>query len=120
MEYVGEVIDGKEFRRRAKEYSKDKNRHYYFMALKSNTIIDATMKGNHSRFINHSCDPNAETQKVRIGSWFSLNAYKRPLTMLSFPVDCEWRTSHWLLHEALRYRQWGNYLRLPVPKLRVS
>nr|CAD7432157.1 unnamed protein product [Timema monikensis] len=63
LEYVGEVLDPKEFRRRAKEYSKDKNRHYYFMALKSDSIIDATMKGNISRFINHSCDPNAETQK---------------------------------------------------------
>ncbi|KAL0117994.1 hypothetical protein PUN28_008992 [Cardiocondyla obscurior] len=63
MEYVGEVVDPKDFRRRAKEYSKDKNKHYYFMALKSDQIIDATMKGNISRFINHSCDPNAETQK---------------------------------------------------------
>lgn len=63
MEYVGEVVDPKDFRRRAKEYSKDKNKHYYFMALKSDQIIDATMKGNVSRFINHSCDPNSETQK---------------------------------------------------------
>lgn len=66
MEYVGEVVDPKDFKRRAKEYSKDKNRHYYFMALKSDQIIDATMKGNISRFINHSCDPNAETQKVSV------------------------------------------------------
>lgn len=64
MEYVGEVVNPKDFRKRAKEYSKDKNRHYYFMALKSDQIIDATNKGNISRFINHSCDPNAETQKV--------------------------------------------------------
>lgn len=65
MEYVGEVVDPKDFRKRTKEYSKDKNRHHYFMALKSDQIIDATMKGNVSRFINHSCDPNAETQKVK-------------------------------------------------------
>ena len=63
IEYIGEVIDPREFRRRAKEYSRDKNKHFYFMALKSDAIIDATQRGNISRFINHSCDPNAETQK---------------------------------------------------------
>lgn len=29
-------------------------------------ILDATRKGNYSRYINHSCDPNCETQKVSI------------------------------------------------------
>ncbi|XP_068155376.1 LOW QUALITY PROTEIN: histone-lysine N-methyltransferase Set2, partial [Drosophila tropicalis] len=63
MEYVGEVIDAEEFERRQHLYSKDRNRHYYFMALRGEAIIDATSKGNISRYINHSCDPNAETQK---------------------------------------------------------
>ncbi|XP_023021580.2 LOW QUALITY PROTEIN: SET domain containing 2 [Leptinotarsa decemlineata] len=63
LEYVGEVLDSHEFDKRAEVYSQDKNIHYYFMALRADAIIDATMKGNISRFINHSCDPNAETQK---------------------------------------------------------
>jgi histone-lysine N-methyltransferase SETD2 len=63
MEYVGEVLNGDQFDKRAEDYSKEKNKHYYFMALRSDAIIDATTKGNISRFINHSCDPNAETQK---------------------------------------------------------
>lgn len=63
MEYVGEVLNAKQFEKRANAYSKDKNKHYYFMALRSDAVIDATSKGNISRFINHSCDPNAETQK---------------------------------------------------------
>ncbi|XP_017864213.1 PREDICTED: probable histone-lysine N-methyltransferase CG1716 [Drosophila arizonae] len=63
MEYVGEVIDSEEFERRQHLYSEDRNRHYYFMALRGEAIIDATTKGNISRYINHSCDPNAETQK---------------------------------------------------------
>ncbi|KAH8415566.1 hypothetical protein KR222_005456 [Zaprionus bogoriensis] len=77
MEYVGEVIDSEEFERRQHLYSADRNRHYYFMALRGEAIIDATAKGNISRYINHSCDPNAETQKwtvngeLRIG-FFSL------------------------------------------------
>ena len=64
MEYVGEVIDSDEFETRAMEYARGKIPHFYFMSLKSDCIIDATVKGNISRFINHSCEPNAETQKV--------------------------------------------------------
>lgn len=63
MEYVGEVLNSKQFEKRALEYSKQMNAHYYFMALSSDRVIDATKRGNISRFINHSCNPNAETQK---------------------------------------------------------
>lgn len=63
MEYVGEVVRSKEFRRRVKKYTKQKIKHHYFMALRSDEIIDATVKGNLTRFINHSCEPNCETQK---------------------------------------------------------
>ncbi|XP_046747434.1 probable histone-lysine N-methyltransferase CG1716 isoform X2 [Diprion similis] len=77
MEYVGEVVDPKDFRRRAKDYSKDKNRHYYFMALKSDQIIDATAKGNISRFINHSCDPNSETQKWTVNGELRIGFFNK-------------------------------------------
>ena len=63
MEYVGEVLDPQRFHKRAKKYSQNDVKHFYFMALSTDYIIDATSKGNISRFINHSCDPNAETQK---------------------------------------------------------
>uniref|UniRef100_A0A672LS57 [histone H3]-lysine(36) N-trimethyltransferase n=1 Tax=Sinocyclocheilus grahami TaxID=75366 RepID=A0A672LS57_SINGR len=63
LEYCGEVLDHREFKARVKEYARNKNIHYYFMALKNNEIIDATLKGNCSRFMNHSCEPNCETQK---------------------------------------------------------
>lgn len=63
MEYVGEVVRSKELRSRIKKYTKAKIKHHYFMALRSDEIIDATCKGNLTRFINHSCEPNCETQK---------------------------------------------------------
>ncbi|KAJ6645462.1 putative histone-lysine N-methyltransferase CG1716, partial [Pseudolycoriella hygida] len=63
MEYVGEVLNTKQFDERRFKYSNDNIQHHYFMALRSDCVIDATTKGNISRFINHSCDPNAETQK---------------------------------------------------------
>ena len=75
MEYVGEVLDYNKFRKRAKKYSKDDAQHFYFMALSSELFIDASNRGNISRFINHSCNPNAETQKVRISSGILVLAY---------------------------------------------
>jgi histone-lysine N-methyltransferase SETD2 len=59
------VVDVKEFKRRCEKYSKNKNEHFYFMALRNDQFIDATKKGNIARFFNHSCDPNCETQKVK-------------------------------------------------------
>ena len=64
MEYVGEVLDYDDFTERAEEYSDKGQHHFYFMSLNADEILDATSKGNVSRFINHSCDPNCETQKV--------------------------------------------------------
>ncbi|EUB60744.1 Histone-lysine N-methyltransferase SETD2 [Echinococcus granulosus] len=63
VEYAGEVIDFPEFRRRIRQYEKAKRVHHYFMSLGPDHFIDAGAKGNWARFVNHSCEPNAETQK---------------------------------------------------------
>lgn len=47
------------------------------MALKSDAIIDATQQGNVSRFINHSCDPNAETQKWTVNGDLRVGFFAR-------------------------------------------
>ena len=63
MEYCGEVLDTKQFRKRARQYAREEVQHFYFMALSKEFYVDATARGNISRFINHSCNPNSETQK---------------------------------------------------------
>lgn len=62
IEYVGELINQKEFDRRIHEMQQTKDEHYYFLTLTRDLIIDAGPRGNSSRFINHSCEPNCETQ----------------------------------------------------------
>jgi [histone H3]-lysine36 N-trimethyltransferase len=82
IEYVGEIVDYKEFLSRLKRYSIEERNHYYFMALESNLIIDSTIKGNIARFMNHSCNPNCKTHKwvvngqTRVGI-FSLKSVQR-------------------------------------------
>jgi hypothetical protein len=73
MEYVGEVLTKRQMDKRSELYAQEGQHHFYFMTRRPNQIIDATKKGNLSRFMNHSCAPNCETQKwivdgrVRIG-----------------------------------------------------
>ncbi|CAI2355697.1 unnamed protein product [Caenorhabditis sp. 36 PRJEB53466] len=65
IEYVGEVMNKKDYERRKKEYARNGNqRHHYFFDTVGFTI-DATRSGNISRFANHSCDPNTIAEK-----WF--------------------------------------------------
>ncbi|KAF4353744.1 hypothetical protein F8388_024313 [Cannabis sativa] len=63
IEYVGEVLDMQSYLLRQKEYALKGHKHFYFMTLDCNEVIDACVKGNKGRFINHSCEPNCQTEK---------------------------------------------------------
>ncbi|KAF9602899.1 hypothetical protein IFM89_032639 [Coptis chinensis] len=73
IEYCGEVISCKEAKLRAQAYEKQGLVDAYIISLNGSESIDATKKGSHARFINHSCQPNCETRKwnvlgeVRVG-----------------------------------------------------
>ncbi|KAI7871635.1 hypothetical protein BDF14DRAFT_1878475 [Spinellus fusiger] len=75
MEYIGEVIPNSEFIRRTRDYEKEGLKHYYFMTLKTDEIIDATKKGCLARFINHSCEPNCVTQKWVVGKTMRIGIF---------------------------------------------
>lgn len=62
-EYVGQILDKETFQSRAQKYDKEEEKHFYFMHINSDLIIDARQKGNFSRFMNHSCEPNCATEK---------------------------------------------------------
>ncbi|XP_050527182.1 uncharacterized protein LOC126897539 isoform X2 [Daktulosphaira vitifoliae] len=63
-EYVGEVIDQHEMIRRMKKRLYKNNN--YMVQLKHDEVIDATCKGNITRFINHSCEPNCIAEKWHV------------------------------------------------------
>ncbi|XP_018312439.1 histone-lysine N-methyltransferase NSD2 [Mycetomoellerius zeteki] len=63
IEYVGEIIDDAEYKCRLHRKKELKNENFYFLTIDNNRTIDAEPKGNLSRFMNHSCSPNCETQK---------------------------------------------------------
>lgn len=64
---MGEVINNRQMIKRLQSDLYIGNN--YMVQLKHNVIIDATCKGNVTRFINHSCQPNCVAEKVyRISS----------------------------------------------------
>ncbi|GMI72449.1 SET DOMAIN-CONTAINING PROTEIN 7, histone-lysine N-methyltransferase ASHH3 [Hibiscus trionum] len=87
IEYVGEVIDDKTCEERLWKMKHRGETNFYLCEINRDMVIDATYKGNKSRYINHSCCPNTEMQKwiidgeTRIGI-FALRDIKmgEPLT----------------------------------------
>lgn len=66
IEYVGEVIDDKTCEERLWKMKHSGETNFYLCEINRDTVIDATYKGNKSRYINHSCCPNTEMQKWMI------------------------------------------------------
>ncbi|MQL82312.1 hypothetical protein Taro_014784, partial [Colocasia esculenta] len=63
IEYVGEVIDDKTCEDRLWQMKHRGETNFYLCEINRDMVIDATFKGNKSRYINHSCQPNTEMQK---------------------------------------------------------
>jgi len=56
-EYVGEYVGNQVADTREKMYRRMRIQDYQFR-VSPFVVIDATLKGGHARYINHSCDPN--------------------------------------------------------------
>uniref|UniRef100_A0A452J0G4 Histone-lysine N-methyltransferase NSD3 n=1 Tax=Gopherus agassizii TaxID=38772 RepID=A0A452J0G4_9SAUR len=93
-EYVGELIDEEECRLRIKRAHENSITNFYMLTVTKDRIIDAGPKGNFSRFMNHSCNPNCETQKwtvngdVRVGL-FALRDIPAGMELtFNYNLDC--------------------------------
>ena len=62
IEYAGEVIDWPEALRRHPHDPENPNHTFYFH-IDENHVIDGKVRGNSSRWINHSCAPNCEAEE---------------------------------------------------------
>ncbi len=63
IEYKGEVITWKEADRRPSSDPDDPHHTFFFSLDDGKHVIDANVGGNAARWINHSCEPNCETDE---------------------------------------------------------
>ena len=63
VEYVGELIRSGVADMRERYY-KARNMGVYFFRINERWVVDATVKGNMARFLNHSCAPNCKTRVI--------------------------------------------------------
>jgi hypothetical protein len=70
IEYKGERISWKEADRRPASDPNDANHTFLFALDDGKRVIDAAVGGNSARWINHSCDPNCETEESEDGRVF--------------------------------------------------
>lgn len=61
LEYRGERITADEASARAS--SKEDAFHTFFFGLSDGRLIDGSVQGNSARWINHSCEPNCESEE---------------------------------------------------------
>ncbi|KAH9519061.1 Histone-lysine N-methyltransferase nsd2 [Bulinus truncatus] len=94
LEYVGDVIDEEECKRRIEQAHEDNITNFYMLTMDKNRIIDAGPKGNFSRFMNHSCCPNLETQKwtvngdIRVGLFSLCDIPKGSELTFNYNLEC--------------------------------
>lgn len=67
IEYKGELISWKEADRRPPSDPDDPHHTFLFSLDDGKHVIDANVGGNSARWINHSCDPNCETEETDSG-----------------------------------------------------
>uniref|UniRef100_A0A8C2X8A3 Nuclear receptor binding SET domain protein 2 n=1 Tax=Cyclopterus lumpus TaxID=8103 RepID=A0A8C2X8A3_CYCLU len=93
-EYIGELIDEEECRARIKYAHENNITDFYMLTIDKDRIIDAGPKGNYSRFMNHSCQPNCETQKwtvngdTRVGLFAVCDIPEGTELTFNYNLDC--------------------------------
>ncbi len=118
IEYVGQPITHEEADRR---YDDAEGRHHTFLfVLNDDTVLDARYGGNDARFLNHSCDPNCETEIDNDRIWIKSIKPIAPETELVYDYRFEWDDAY--EPEDVRYyacrcgsaKCRGTILRVPV------
>ena len=93
IQYTGERISGREANRRAvRMFLAGKAERVYLVPLNRRSKLDGSVGGSGAEFINHSCDPNLTTRRIR-GKIF-LYSFRKIRAGQELTVDYGFRCSY--------------------------
>ncbi|KAJ1279934.1 hypothetical protein BS78_04G193300 [Paspalum vaginatum] len=94
IEYVGEVIDDATCEQRLWDMRERCEKNFYMCEISKDFTIDATFKGNVSRFLNHSCDPNCKLEKWQVDGETRVGVFASRSIKVGEPLTYDYRFVH--------------------------
>ncbi|CAJ2637434.1 unnamed protein product [Trifolium pratense] len=91
IEYVGEVIDDAECEQRLWDMKYKGVENFYMCEIRKDFTIDATFKGNSSRFLNHSCAPNCVLEKWQVDGETRVGVFAARSIEVGEPLTYDYR-----------------------------
>ncbi|KAJ4752946.1 histone-lysine N-methyltransferase [Rhynchospora pubera] len=94
IEYIGEVIDDLTCEKRLWDMKERGDSNFYMCEISKDFTIDATFKGNNSRFLNHSCDPNCSLEKWQVDGETRVGVFALRSIKVNEPLTYDYRFVH--------------------------
>ncbi|CAI0427653.1 unnamed protein product [Linum tenue] len=91
IEYIGEVISDALCEQRLWDMKYRGVQNFYMCEIHKNFTIDATYKGNTSRFLNHSCDPNCMLEKWQVEGETRVGVFAARSIKVGEPLTYDYR-----------------------------
>ncbi|AQK53524.1 Histone-lysine N-methyltransferase ASHR3 [Zea mays] len=91
IEYVGEVIDDATCEQRLWDIRRRGDKNFYMCEISKDFTIDATFKGNVSRFLNHSCEPNCKLEKWQVDGETRVGVFASRSIEVGEPLTYDYR-----------------------------
>ncbi|EMS62884.1 Histone-lysine N-methyltransferase ASHR3 [Triticum urartu] len=91
IEYVGEVINDATCEQRLWDMKRRGDKNFYMCEISKDFTIDATFKGNTSRFLNHSCDPNCKLEKWQVEGETRVGVFASRFIEVGEPLTYDYR-----------------------------
>ncbi|XP_055822961.1 uncharacterized protein LOC129891579 isoform X2 [Solanum dulcamara] len=91
LESINKVIDDALCEKRLWDMKYKGVQNFYMCELRKDFTIDATFKGNLSRFLNHSCDPNCKLEKWQVEGETRVGVFAARYIEVEEPLTYDYR-----------------------------